>query len=86
MPCVVYTESITSNHTNMSYSMKEANEERSQEVTTALQTRDSEALYQLAALYKEEGEDEYAETLLMAAKKIDREDWAYDEAKDNNEL
>jgi hypothetical protein len=68
----------------MSYSNQEAKDERDQEVSEAMQTRDSEALYHLAGLYKEEGEDEYAETLIMAAKKIDREDWAYDEAKDNS--
>jgi hypothetical protein len=70
----------------MSYSPRHAQTERDQEVTEALQTRDSGALYRLAGLYKEEGEDEYAETLIMAAKKIDREDWAYDEAKDEGLL
>jgi hypothetical protein len=70
----------------MSYSPKQAKDDRDQEVTEALQTRDTEALYRLAGLYKEENEDEYAETLIMAAKKIDREDWAYDEAKDEGLL
>ena len=58
--------------------------ERDDEVSTALQTRDAAALLRLARLYKKEDEDEYAETLQMAAKKIEEEDWAYDEAKDNS--
>ena len=68
----------------MSYSPKQAKDERYEEVIEALQTRDTEALYHLAGLYKEEGEDEMAETLQFAAKKFDAEEWAYDEAKDNS--
>jgi hypothetical protein len=70
----------------MSYSHKQAKDERDQEVTEVLQARDTEALYHLAGLYKEEGEDEQAEVLLFAAKKFDDEDWAYDCAKDEDLL
>ena len=67
----------------MSYSIDKARDERQVEISDALRTRDSEALYHLAGLEKEEGNDEVAEELYKQAKKIDREDWAYDEAKDN---
>ena len=67
----------------MSYSIKDAIDERNHEVDEALQTRDSEALYTLASLYKEEGDDEMAEKLTSIAKRIDREDNAYDEAIGN---
>jgi phage shock protein A len=68
----------------MSYTTREAKNERTLEVELAQMTRDSEALYSLARQFKEEGEDEIAEELLAQAKKIDREDWAYDEHRDNN--
>jgi hypothetical protein len=58
----------------MSYLNQKAKGEREEAVQQALQSRDSEALYKLAELYKEEGEDEYAETLRFAAKKVDQED------------
>lgn len=67
----------------MSYSSRQAIDERQTEIFEALRTRDSEALYHLASMEKEEGNDEVAEELLQQAKKIDREDWSYDEAKDN---
>ena len=60
------------------------NTERDDEVSTALQTRDAAALLRLAGLYKEEDEDEYAETLKMAAKRFEEDDWSYDMAKDNS--
>lgn len=66
----------------MSYTIKEAQGEQEQAIATALQTRDSEALYQLAAQIKEQGDDEEAERLFVIARGLDREDWAYDEAKD----
>ena len=47
---------------------------REEAISEALQSRDSEALYKLAEMYKEENDDEYAETLRFAAKKIDTED------------
>lgn len=67
----------------MSYSIDKAKDERQLEIEEAINARNSEALYHLAGLEKEEGNDEVAEDLLTRAKKIDREDWAYDEAKDN---
>ena len=70
----------------MSYSPRHAQTERDQEVTEALQTRDSGALYRLAGLYKEEGEDEQAEVLRFAAKKFDDEDWSFDRARDEDLL
>jgi hypothetical protein len=58
----------------MSYSNQEAKGEREEAIQIALQSQDSEALYKLAEMYKEEGDDAYAETLRYAAKKIDAED------------
>ena len=58
----------------MSYTKNEAKGEREEAISNALQSRDSEALYQLAEQYKEENDDEYAETLRFAAKKVDQED------------
>lgn len=65
------------------YSIIEAVGEREAEVINAINTRDSEALYTLAGLYKEEGEDEMADTLRAEAKKIDREDDSFDQFRDN---
>ncbi len=67
----------------MSYSEQEARWERQEEITTAIDQRDSERLYQLADLEAEEGNDEVAEELKKIAKNIDREDWAYDNAIGN---
>ena len=67
----------------MSYSPKTAIDEREVEVAQAMQTRDVEALHTLAELFKEEGEDERADILMYTARKINREDWSYDEANDN---
>lgn len=53
-------------------------EERDTEIYEALNTRDSEALYTLASLEKEEGNDEEAEKLIKIARKIDHEDQSYD--------
>ena len=53
-------------------------EERDTEIYEALNTRDSEALYTLASLEKEEGNDEEAEKLIKIARKIDDQDQAYD--------
>lgn len=63
--------------------MTTAHLEREHDVNVAINTRDSEALYNLASYYKKEGEDETADQLLTIAKKIDREDWAYDESIGN---
>lgn len=67
----------------MSYTLKEAKGERENDILLALSTRDSEALYHLANLTKEEGDDETAETLIKTAKRIDNEDWAFDRERDN---
>lgn len=58
--------------------------DRQIEIKEALETRDSEALYTLARLEKEDGQDEYAESLQIHARRIDKEDAAYDEERDNN--
>jgi len=67
----------------MSYSEQEARWEREEEITKAMETSDSEALYQLAALEKEEGNDETAAELIRVARMIDKADWAYDNAIGN---
>ena len=67
----------------MSYSDNEARWEREEAIARALETSDSEALYQLAELEQEEGNDETAEELIKTAKMIDRNDWAYDNAIGN---
>jgi hypothetical protein len=67
----------------MSYSHKEASMEQDEAIFNALDTRDSEALYQLASLLKEQGEDENAERLIKVAKTIDEEDNAFDNNRDN---
>lgn len=67
----------------MSYSEQEARWEREEEIAKAMETSDSEALYQLAGLEKEEGNDETAAELIRVAKMIDRNDWAYDNAIGN---
>jgi len=67
----------------MSYSEQEARWEREEEIAKAIETSDSEALYQLAGLEKEEGNDETAAELIRVARMIDRNDWAYDNAIGN---
>lgn len=67
----------------MSYSEQEARWEREEEIAKALETSDSEALYQLAGLEQEEGNDEQAAELRRVAKMIDKNDWAYDNAIGN---
>lgn len=67
----------------MSYSPKQAIDERNIDVWHALKEDDAEKLYHLAAQFKEEGDDENAASLLAIARKIEKDEWAYDEAKDN---
>ena len=68
---------------HMSYSIAQAKDERSIQVNQALQERDTTMLHVLSELYKEEGEDETADELRTIAKRIDRDDWAYDNAIGN---
>jgi hypothetical protein len=67
----------------MSHNITDAIIDQNSRIDLALETRDSEALYQIAEEVKEQGEDELAETLLASAKRIDREDWSYDAANNN---
>lgn len=64
-------------------SINQSIDERQLDIELALTTRDSEALYRLAGLEKEEGNDEVAEDLQTHAKRIDREDMQFDEHRDN---
>lgn len=67
----------------MSYTHQEAKHEQDEAIFNALDTRDSEACYQLAEQLKEQGEDENAEDLLKNARRFDDEDGAYDQANAN---
>jgi predicted Zn-ribbon and HTH transcriptional regulator len=67
----------------MSYSFLQALWERQEEITTAIEQRDSERLYQLASLEHEEGNDEVATDLKKIARNIDEEDWAHDRSIGN---
>lgn len=67
----------------MSYSIREASAEFTQMIVAAINSRDSEALVKLAQIVKEQGDDEQAEDLLTEAKRIEKENWAYDEAIGN---
>ena len=60
----------------MSYSIQEAINDRQLDIECAIMTEDSEALFQLAQIVKEEGNDEQAEQLLAIARRINEEnDW-----------
>ena len=63
----------------MSYTATDAFAELDSKIFTALDTRDSEALRQLA----QQVDAEEAEQLLATAKQIDIDDMAYDEANNN---
>lgn len=67
----------------MSYSPRQAVDERRAEVYTATKEEDAEKLYHLAAQFKEEGDDELAEDLYKIARRIERDEWSYDEANNN---
>lgn len=56
--------------------------DRERDVKQACDSRDSQELFRLANLESKEGNDEYAEALQQLARRIDKEDWAYDEATD----
>lgn len=70
----------------MSTSMFDLKAERANQIFLARKYRDSEALFALADLLAKEDDMEHAETLRQEAKKIDEEDMAFDEARDNGEL
>jgi len=65
----------------MSYSIAQAQDERTKEISLAIFTRDSEAVYRLARIVKDEGDDQLAHLLLTEAKKIDQEDSQEDEER-----
>jgi hypothetical protein len=65
----------------MSYTIQEARLEQDMNIVDAIVTRDSEALYQLAGIVKEQGDDEEAERLQTIARQIDREDSQQDQAR-----
>lgn len=67
----------------MSYSTAEAGAELDQMIVAAINSRDSEKLFQLAQVVKEQGDDENAEALLTEAKRIEKEEWSYDNAIGN---
>lgn len=71
----------------MSYSIYEASAEQQQAIVAAINSRDSEALYQLAQIVKEQGDDEQAEALLTEARKMDTEEGTedYKEERDTAE-
>lgn len=67
----------------MSYTHQDAQIEQDELIRTALDTRDSEQLRQMAEMLKEQGEDEEADRLLKTARRFETEDWAYDESINN---
>lgn len=67
----------------MSYHTHDAEIDQASSIGEALQTRDSEALFLLAGILKEQGDDEEAERLHTIARTIEKEDWAHDEHNDN---
>lgn len=69
----------------MSYSIAQARSEQDNMIIDAIVTRDSEALYQIAGIVKEQGEDEEAERLLTIAKQIDWEDAQADQVQADKE-
>jgi hypothetical protein len=66
------------------FSIKDARLDRQECVQWAIQNDDNEQLYKLAQLFKEEGEDEVADELRKLARQAEKNNWAYDEARDNN--
>jgi len=67
----------------MSYNTNDARIEQTWEIEEALRTRDCMALFRLAALLKEQGDDEEASILKDTARRIEREDSMYDELNNN---
>lgn len=67
----------------MSYSIGEAYQDLNSEVEEALEEADYFKLKDLARIIKKQGDDEWAEELLKTARKIENDEWAYDEAIGN---
>lgn len=68
----------------MSYSITDAIAERNHCIIVAIENDDYLALYNYAELFSKEGEDEAAEHLLALATKAYRNEWGYDQERDNN--
>lgn len=67
----------------MSITIQELKGDRAYAIHTALHEENVEALYYLAKLEADDGNDEVAYELLMTARRIDNQDWAYDRAIGN---
>ena len=67
----------------MSYTIQDAQLHQAEIINLAIKERDEEKLYTLAHYAKDNGEDELAEYLVQQARRIYREDWAYDESINN---
>jgi len=67
----------------MSYSHQEARYELDNRIEEALHSRNTEALSELADIIKEQGDDETAEMLKTTARRLNNEDWSYDESINN---
>lgn len=67
----------------MSYCYNDARMDEETKVLLAIQEMDDTTLFKLASEAKGREEDEWAEWLLTKARKVQKELWAYDEAKDN---
>lgn len=65
------------------YQQTDAEFKQAQAIDQALETRDIEAMYRLAAEIKEQGDDEEAERFIKIAQRWNHEDWAHDEANNN---
>lgn len=63
--------------------MSEPIDDITEAIDTALHQSDAVALRTVAQVLKENGEDEEAETLLDTAKKLEHDEWSFDEARDN---
>ena len=61
----------------------EVKEERANDIRLAVEGRDAEMLYYFADLEEKDENEEYADSLRQLAKRIEREDVAYDEHVDN---
>ena len=67
----------------MGYSLQHANLERTEAIHQALNKEDSDQLLTIADQVKKEDEDELAEYLVQQARRIRKDEWAYDESIGN---